>query len=226
LPRRFLLVVGYRHPLKLPQAGPAGHYIRGVHHAAPADLSSADDIRLSPTALVVEDESMDQDRWAAILRKVGPVSNTAWYIGDLLAFGERQYGDGTYKLAAKTTGYQYGYLRNLASLSRQVPPTVRQSIVSHRAHRVVAKLDAAAQRDWLAQAAKNRWTAADLERAIGEAKFETNQNDDLDSAAHWAAAGMPDYEQSRLPSLLVAVRAGVLGNLHGLVATEGHGWRS
>jgi len=166
-------------------------------------LASPADYTLTPTALVVEDEAMGRDRWAAVLREVGPTAARSWYAGDLLAFGERQYGDGTYEAAADALGYGVGSLRNLASVSRRVPPEVRRPDLPWRAHRVVAKLDPTEQRDWLARAAENDWTTDELAEGIGGEQFPTGENDDLDPDEHWRAGGMPDYTPPEEPYRVV-----------------------
>ena len=77
---------------------------------------------------------MSRERWVAILREVAPEDRSRqWYVGDLLAFGEKKFGDGTYEAAADALGYVHpGSLRNLAYVSRAVPPEVREPSLSHK----------------------------------------------------------------------------------------------
>jgi hypothetical protein len=141
--------------------------------------ASSADYAATSTALLVSDEGMTKERWAAVLKEVGPERATSWHVGDLLAFGERRFGDGSYRLAAEALGYSnLGSLRNLASVSRNVDPEVRQPDISWRAHRVVAKLEKVAQRDWLSKAAQCKWTSDELARAIRAAGESEKDADD------------------------------------------------
>jgi len=111
------------------------------------------------------------DDWEAAVAQVAPAQRSAtWWLGDLLAHGEqRQWGE-TYAVAAAVTNRTRGYLRNLAYVSRQVAPSSRRADIPWRAHRAVAPLAADEQREWLATAAAEGWTADELERKLRQGR--------------------------------------------------------
>jgi hypothetical protein len=184
-------------------------------------LASSTDYVLNDTDLHVTDERMDRDRWLTVLKTVAPTDRgRAWHVGDLLAFGEKKYGDGTYELAAEALDYdRIESVRNLAYVSRAVPPEVREPSLSHRTHRAVAAMNVDEQRRWLKLAAANGWRSTQLQREIDAAspsppdetdgtdaevvELPANENADFDAEQHWEAAGMPVYDPPDPPYKLV-----------------------
>lgn len=90
---------------------------------------------------------------------------STWWLGDLLAYGEDKVWD-TYADAAEATGFATGSLRNMASISRQVPPEMREPGLPWRTHKVVAPLKADEQREWLALALAKGMASDEVARAI------------------------------------------------------------
>lgn len=92
----------------------------------------------------------------------------AWWVGDILAFGETKYGV-TYAEAAEATGLSVRTLYNRARLSRKVPPEVRlpERELAWGMHRPVAPLaDPDRQAYWLDFAVKTECDEAELAKAI------------------------------------------------------------
>jgi hypothetical protein len=186
----------------------------------PTDKSA--DYTLTESSLHITDERMGPDRWLAVLEAVVPENSTRqWYIGDLLAFGEKKFGEQSYELAAEALGYEHpGSLRNLVYISRAVPPEVREPSLSHKVHRVVAKMDVDDQRQWLKAAVENGWKSTELQRQIAAAaesdtdegaeggggttiEMPEGENDDFDAEQHWRAGGMPNWEPPVLPYKII-----------------------
>lgn len=106
---------------------------------------------------------------ADLLRALGEVAamhrHSTWWLGDLLAYGEDKVWD-TYADAAEATGFAIGSLRNMASISRRVPPEMREPGLPWRTHKVVAPLEADEQREWLALALAKGMASDEVARAI------------------------------------------------------------
>jgi len=176
---------------------------RFATESSPAgELPAIPGIEFGETVLRVRDEPLPRHRWEAALRRLGSQERgSRWWLGDLLVFGGKRYGE-TYDAAADQTGLTVGTLMNLASVARKVPPENRDPNLPWRAHRVVAPLPHDEQRRWLSAARAEDWTADDLEqrlRANTADRLPTGQNGDLDHDEHWAAAGMPGYDPPEEP---------------------------
>lgn len=90
--------------------------------------------------------------------------SATWWLGDLLAYGEKAWGN--YGEMAAATGFAVGSLKNMASVSRSVPPEMREPGLPWRTHKVVAPLKPDEQREWLGLALAKGIKSDDLARAI------------------------------------------------------------
>jgi hypothetical protein len=125
--------------------------------------------RLSDTSLSVKGDKMTQRAWEAALGRVVRLeSGTQWWVGDLVAFGEKRYGE-TYELALRATSRSIQTLKSYAWVSRKVAPAVRRADLPWRSHRLVAPLPEQEQRRWLGMAAKGGWTSEELDRELRDA---------------------------------------------------------
>lgn len=75
-----------------------------------------------------------------------------WWIGDWLVYGEERSWGEKYSQALDETSFDYGTLRNMASVSRKVGLSLRNDRLSWNHHRMVADLEPEAQKRWLARA--------------------------------------------------------------------------
>jgi hypothetical protein len=132
-----------------------------------SDIAHVEGFRLTATALEAP-EGLTVERWESALAGVMRIEQgSRWWLGDLLVFGGRRYGQ-TYARAMKETGYSYGHLRNLAHAARRVPPKNRREDLSWGAHAVVAPHDLARQRYYLALAAEEGLNARELALRIAD----------------------------------------------------------
>lgn len=137
------------------ERSPAGDLLLGV-----------DGIELTSTALFVTDEALPFETWASVVARLVPLETGAsWWVGDAIAFGEKKYGH-TYAAAVEATGRSLQTLKNLAWVSRSVPPNRRDRGLSWRVHREVAPLRSSDQREWLRCAKAASWSAEELRRRL------------------------------------------------------------
>ena len=84
-------------------------------------------------------------------------STSAWALGDLLAYGERTWGE-TYVQVAAHTKYSIGYLRNIQYVCSNVLMNNRRIELSMSHHQAAAKLESHIQRAWLEYAVEKDLT--------------------------------------------------------------------
>src|SRR5690349_8357114 len=76
---------------------------------------------LTPTGLSLPDD-IPYERWEALVEFFARVKRaTPWWIGDLLNFGERVYGE-DYTQACDITGLGRDTLYNYVSIAKAIPP--------------------------------------------------------------------------------------------------------
>lgn len=90
-----------------------------------------------------------------------------WALGDWIIYGEETFGE-KYAQAIDATGLSYGYLRNIVSTCRRVPPSRRREGVHFSVHAEVAALEPREQSRWLRVAEKEQLTSEDLRYKIRE----------------------------------------------------------
>lgn len=120
------------------------------------------------TALNITRE-LDVDEWESLLGRVVAVSDaSAWWIGDVLSFGEWRYGE-KYRTVLAVIEFEYERARNYAYVSGNVPAAVRRADLSWSHHRIVAPLVPAEQERWLSSASENGWSVRELQEALDAA---------------------------------------------------------
>jgi hypothetical protein len=125
-------------------------------------------------------------------RKVGAdlmsIRNASkWAIGDWWAFGFHTYGSRKkFAEEAKSLPLKLGTLMNYGTVSRCVPPSLRNETLSWSHHKVVASFDHELQRKWLAKAAAGpkRWTVRFLEQKIYDRKQRDWETDPAQRAKY------------------------------------------
>lgn len=127
-------------------------------------------IALDPVALHVEDEALSEWRFEDALRQLVTVeSATPWWLGDLLAFGERTWRE-TYKDIAARANVEAKTIKNRVWVSKAIQPQDRVAGLSWAVHREVAKLPADEQSIWLERAKAGGWSAETLRDEIKKAE--------------------------------------------------------
>lgn len=145
---------------------------------------------------------MEFKAYQEIVAMLGVISSAVpFYIGDMMLYGERTYGD-AYAQAMNDTGLAYQTLANYVNVARWVEPDVRRSDLSHGHHAAVANMVAQAkdgtklpdkerQLFWLDQAATKQWSRGQLREAISVAA-QPGVGTDADNQDAAAAPGPAD----------------------------------
>lgn len=127
-------------------------------------------IELSYTSLVVTDPNLPFDAYAQTALAAGRFkSASSWWIGDLINFGEKLYGD-RYVEAMEATGLAYETLTNYASVCRKVARSRRREQLRFGHHAEVASLEPLEQELWLDAALANDWTRIELRDRLRSSK--------------------------------------------------------
>ncbi|HEY0696205.1 MAG TPA: LmbU family transcriptional regulator, partial [Micromonospora sp.] len=136
-----------------------------------------------PTGLSFED-------WERAGRQLsGIVDSSAWWLGDWLVFGKKNYSD-RYQLAIRGAGLRYQTLRNYAWVARRFDLNRRRSKLTFQHHAEVASLPEE-QQDWLLdQAERQLWTTKQLRNAIRDGR--TGESDERALAAASARIEVPN----------------------------------
>ena len=122
---------------------------------------------ISATALTLpEDADLSLEAALALLTQVGTVKEASCYWrGDLYLWIERRYGRDA--LSQALSDMDYNDIRPYIWVSERVPPDVRDVRLSWSHHRIVSAIKSHDdQLEWLAKAADNGWTVAQLREAI------------------------------------------------------------
>lgn len=155
-----------------------------------SDLMTLAGAHVTKTSLTLID-SLSQPDWEKIGEQLTLMEGAVqWWIGDWLNFGEKTYGE-TYRAAAISTGYDDGYLQNLASVARKVESSHRCEDLKWTHHREIAALEPEQQVEMLAHARNGKLSVRDLRDKVKQ----TYQPQLVEEAERIA------QEQTRLESL-------------------------
>jgi hypothetical protein len=116
-------------------------------------------VRISPVGMQITSE-LSFEEWSELATSIGQAARSIGFIiGDWLVYGQSLFGtDGfpdkkvdsaTYQIAIAATGLDLSTLQNYAYVSRNIPYSLRTERLSWEHHRLVAKLPAAEQQDWI-----------------------------------------------------------------------------
>jgi hypothetical protein len=94
-----------------------------------------------------------------------------WWIGDLLVYGERRWGE-MYEEMIERTGYEIRTLRTLKWVAGQIHPSRRRDDLSFAHHQEAAGLTADEQDAILARAALEGWTREMVRHAVNRLAYE------------------------------------------------------
>jgi hypothetical protein len=161
-------------------------------------FSEVEGMSCTATAIEVPDD-LPRERWEAALRWLGTVERARqWWIGDLLVHAGKKYGE-TFDAAMEATGLALSTLKAYKRVASKFPPDVRRPDVPWATHRILASESEPERREWLARAGEGR-SSADLDHRQTP---EPADDEAFDAQAHWAEAGMPEYERREVPPRLV-----------------------
>jgi len=116
-------------------------------------------------------ENLAFEDWEQAGRRLsGIVDSSAWWLGDWLVFGKRNYSD-RYQRAIRAVGLQYQTLRNYAWVARRFDFDRRRSLLTFQHHAEVASLSAEVQERLLDRAEQSTWSTKQLRKAIRELRM-------------------------------------------------------
>ena len=129
---------------------------------------------IKKTGLLFKD-SLTFDEWGNVGKLLNQIEGaTQWWIGDWLNYGNFKWGE-KYKEAIEKTEFNYGYTRNLKSVSNAIELSRRRDKLTWAHHQEIASFDLAEQDYWLDKAEKEGWIVKELRRQIRESKIEKPQ---------------------------------------------------
>lgn len=122
-----------------------------------------------------------------LLYSVQATSTWQWFIGDIINYSEKVYGE-SYKSAMELTGKPYGTLRNASWVAGEYELSLRSDNLSWSHHKIAASIDDKEQRsELLAKCEQEGWTAAKLREAVRELRGEkpADEPEDEDEDDDW-----------------------------------------
>ena len=112
------------------------------------------------------DFAITQETWRDVRDMVMRWDDAAqWWIGDLLAYGQREWAEG-YRQVAALTGKDVKTLRNYVYVAQKVEVSRRRDTLSFGHHQAVAPFDAESQTYWLDYAEQYELTVAELRKQM------------------------------------------------------------
>jgi len=118
----------------------------------------------------IPDSDLDLHQWQSVGSSLGRLGRySQWWIGDWLLYARGKWGE-MYTEAIKITGYDYGSLRNMASLAQKFELSRRHDKLSWDHHAAVGGLTPAEQDYWLDQAVALKWSREDLRTELRAAE--------------------------------------------------------
>jgi len=118
----------------------------------------------------IPDPNMTFEEWMAAVGQIAQLRKASrFWLGDAIAFGENKYGE-KYAQAIDETKFDYQTLANAVWVCKSIEPSRRRENLSFAHHEAVAKLEPAEQDQWLDEAARNKWSSADLRGMLKESK--------------------------------------------------------
>jgi hypothetical protein len=100
--------------------------------------------------------------WSAVGRRFGEIGRCSqWWLGDWIHYGNTKFGE-RYSRAVKLTGYDVQSLMNMVYVASRFDVSRRRENLSWSHHATLAALEADQQDYWLARAAADKLSVADL----------------------------------------------------------------
>lgn len=129
---------------------------------------------LSKTNLTFR-RDVTKDEWMDVFKALKQVEGCVqFWIGDCLAYRQQKWG--MYDDIIEETGYDKQTLKNLKSVSENVPSTVRLPDLSFTHHAEVAKLTPEKQELFLNKAVEEKLSVRELRNEIRKDKYKLNES--------------------------------------------------
>jgi len=120
---------------------------------------------LDETSLLIPDGTSFEDAERMLEAMKGLRNCTLWWIGDLLLFAERAFGE-KYAQLLDAADFEYSTLRNVCYITTHVAPAVRRKELTFWHHGEVAALPPADQKKFLEIAVNQKLSSATLRAMI------------------------------------------------------------
>lgn len=129
------------------------------------DRSIPDQVFMTSVGLQIP-AGLSFESWEKAGRQLsGILDSSAWWLGDWLVFGKKNYAD-RYQRVIRVAGLRYQTLRNYAWVARRFDLSRRRSKLTFQHHAEVASLPVEEQDRLLDQAEKSTWTTKQLRSAM------------------------------------------------------------
>lgn len=160
--------------------------------------------RLAETGLAIDDE-VSFGQWEGLGKYLGTMEKgLPWLLGDWLIYGMAVFPD-AYSQAMDATGLALGTLKNYKYVCGKIPFEERRRDLSFAHHYEVADMGKGPRAEWLAQAAKEHWTAKDLRYRVSGGRvgggfgqptiYDPNDPANVSNATDWLARAKDAYSQ-------------------------------
>ncbi len=121
--------------------------------------------------------------WIEMGRYLGALGRgSRWWVADWLLYARGKWGE-MYSEAVKITGYDYGSLRNMASVAQKFDLSRRRDKLSYDHHAVVVGLAPDEQDHWLDEAVALKWSREDLRIELRSSQRALKKAEDGDDHA-------------------------------------------
>jgi len=111
-------------------------------------------------------EDLDFETWQRIAAYLFEIQKCVqFWVGDLLNFGERKYGE-AYTQAIEMTGLSYQTLADAKWVSEAIEPSLRKETLTFSHHKEVSKLPPPKQKEFLDLAESEHLTTRELREAV------------------------------------------------------------
>lgn len=117
---------------------------------------------MTATSLQLFDRDLPWEDYERLGSFLGQMNRAcAWWVGDLVLFGEQIYGE-EFSQIEQSLGLAPQTIANRASVARHVPPERRRAALPFGVHAEVAYLEPKERDQWLDRAEREGWTRAKL----------------------------------------------------------------
>jgi hypothetical protein len=132
-----------------------------------------DDVSLRPSELPVGLTAAQALALGGLLGRFH--RSIGWYIGDLVVFCKRRWGEAVAGQIEAVTGLHPETLADYERTAEAIPPGQRVPGLSFRHHRAVKTLEPGAQRSWLARSVNAGWSSDRLRVEIAAERAQTDR---------------------------------------------------
>jgi hypothetical protein len=131
--------------------------------------------KLTSVALFLPDD-LPHEQWLAAIETLNSIEQSrAWWWGDALNFGERQYDGKMYEQAIADTGLSYNHLAHAKLVARRFEFWRRRQNLTWSHHREVAGITDDAEQDRLLdEAERSNWSKKALRTVVGQRHPKTS----------------------------------------------------